>query len=273
MENKEGIVEEICNYIRRNASSDLSLAALEKRFGISRFTIQKTFKEIMGITPRKYAEECRIHGLKKNLRDGQVVPGAVYRTGYNSQSWLYSDAASKLGMLPSSYRNGGEGETIRYLTAECDLGCIMVAETDAGICALSIADDEESLLESLRKEYGKADLVRSDLVKERMDAVLDYFKGQLLNLPVAVRGTDFQRRVWAAIMSIPYGETRTYNDIADSIGKPRAYRAVANACASNPVPLIVPCHRVVRKDGGMGGYALGVERKRFLLNMEKERSG
>lgn len=272
MMSKTGMVEQICDYIRGNISDDLSLTALEKKFGVSRFTILRSFKEVMGITPRKYVEECRIHKLKQNLSDGQVLPNAVYSTGYNSQSWLYEDALSKLGMLPSSYRDKGSGETIRYDISRCRLGYILLAETDFGICALSIADTEEALINSLKREYSKASIVRSEDVEPRMRKVLEYFDGQMLNLPVTVAGSEFQRRVWTAILSIPYGETRSYNEVAEMIGSPKAYRAVANACASNPVPLIVPCHRVVRKNGEMGGYALGVERKKYLLKMESENS-
>lgn len=268
--NKAQLVEQICNYIRSNASSDLSLDRLETRFGLSKYSLHRTFREIMGITPRKYLEECRINLLKRNLREGEPLPGAVYSTGYNSQSWLYRDGSSKLGMLPSSYRNGGKGATVRYLTEKCDLGFILVAETDFGICALSIADSENELVDYLKSEFPEADIVRSEEVRGRMDSVISYFDGQLLNLPVEVGGTEFQRRVWSAIRTIPYGETRTYNQIAEMVGKPKAYRAVANACGANPVPLIIPCHRVIRKDGTIGGYALGTHRKEFLLELERK---
>ncbi len=263
------LVEEMCNYIRGNATSGLSLAALEEKFSLSRYTLHRLFKQVMGITPRKYMEECRINLLKRNLREGEVMPNAVYRTGYNSHSWLYSDASSKLGMLPSTYRNGGKGAVVQYLTAECDLGHLLVAQTEHGICSLTIADSEDDLLKFIRREFPKAEIVRSESARPRLDSVIDYFHGQLLNLPVEVGGTSFQRRVWAAIRTIPYGETKTYNEIAELIGKPTAYRAVANACGANPVPLIVPCHRVVRKDGGLGGYGMGIDRKKYLLEMEK----
>ncbi len=270
--NKAQLVEHICNFIRSNASSDLSLEALESRFGLSRYSLQKIFREIMGITPRKYLEECRINLLKRNLREGEPLPNAVYKTGYNSQSWLYTDSKSKLGMLPSKYRNGGKGATIRFLTDKCELGHLLVAETDHGICTLSIADSEKELTDYLKREFPRADIIKSEEVRGRINSVIEYFDGQLLNLPVEVGGTEFQRRVWAAIKTIPYGETRTYNQIAEMVGKPKAYRAVANACGANPVPLIIPCHRVVRKDGTMGGYALGTHRKKSLLQMEKKYS-
>lgn len=270
---KSDLVESICNFIRSNPSGDVSLHALESRFGTSRFSIQKTFKEVMGISPRKYAEECRILLLKRNLKEDEPIPRAVYRTGYNSHSWLYGTQSSKLGMTPSSYRKGGQGATIYYLTAKCKLGYLLVAETRYGICSLNLGHDEDTLVSFLLKEFPKANVVRSEKVRGRLDSVLGYFEGQLLSLPVDVVGTEFQKRVWSALLMIPYGETRSYQQVAEMIGSPNAVRAVANACASNPVPLIIPCHRVVRKDGGLGGYGLGVGRKKYILEMEKSNSG
>lgn len=159
--------------------------------------------------------------------------------------------------------------TINYLIERSKLGYLLVAETSYGICSVSIADSEEQLISSLKREFPQGKVLRSEKVRKRLKSVLDYFEGQLLNLPVDVNGTDFQKRVWSAIASIPYGETRSYNQIAEMIGKPKAYRAVANACGANPVPLIIPCHRVIRKDGSIGGYGLGPERKRYLLEMER----
>ena len=269
---KSDLVEAICNFIRSDPSRNLSLHSLESRFKVNRFTIQKTFKEIMGISPRKYAEECRILLLKRNLKAEQPIPKAIYQAGYNSHSWLYEKSASKLGMAPSSYRRGGEGAIIRYLTSRCRLGYVLVAETRHGICSLSLADKKSELVLALNKEYPNAVIERSESVSKSLKAVLDYFDGQLLNLPIDVIGTEFQKRVWSALSKIPYGETRSYHQVAEMIGKPKAVRAVANACASNPVPLIIPCHRVVRKDGSLGGFALGIERKEYLISMEKTNS-
>ena len=269
---KSDLVESICKFIKSNPSRNVSLHTLETRFGMSRFYIQKTFKEVMGISPRKYAEECRILLLKKNLKEDQPIPRAVYKAGYNSHSWLYGAQSSKLGMTPSSYRKGGKGATIFYLTARCKLGYPLVAETKYGICSLSLADDEDTLVSFLGKEFPNADIVRSEQVRGRLNSVLDYFEGQLLSLPLDIIGTEFQKRVWSALLNIPYGETRSYHQVAEMIGSPKAVRAVANACASNPVPLIIPCHRVVRKDGGLGGYGLGVGRKKYILEMEKSHS-
>jgi len=266
------IVEKVSSYIRENPSSGLSLESLEKTFQISRYTIQKAFMEIMGISPRKYVEECRIHVLKQNIRKGDPVPRAIYNVGYNSQNWLYRDPSSKLGMSLSAYRNGGKGVEIRYLTAPCKLGYLIVAETDRGICSVSMADSPEQLVEHLKQEFPNATMTDSESVRKSIAAILDYFEGKMLKLPLDIDGTEFQKRVWAAISRIPYGETKSYNRIAEEIGMPNAYRAVANACGANPVPLIVPCHRVIRKNGGLGGYGMGIGRKEYLLKMEKAKS-
>ncbi|MGC8515972.1 MAG: bifunctional transcriptional activator/DNA repair enzyme AdaA [Thermoplasmata archaeon] len=263
------LVDTVSAYIKENTSGNLSLKVLEDRFHVNRFTIQRAFMDVLGISPRKYAEECRIMRLKDNIRKGEPVTRAIYNSGYNSQNWLYRDSTSKLGMTPSEYRKGGIGIQIRYLISESRLGFILVAETDKGICSVSMSDKLEELVRQLSSEFPNATLLESTQVRDRMNAVLEYLEGGELNLPVDVNGTEFQKRVWAAISRIPYGETRSYNKIAEEIGMPKAYRAVANACGANPVPLIVPCHRVIRKDGGLGGYGMGIERKKYLLAMEK----
>ena len=265
---KMKLVEQVCDFIRSRPSADLSLKSLESEFKISRYIIQRAFKDLLGISPRKYVEECRILLLKRNLRRGRSMPGAVYDTGYSSHSWLYGNAESKLGMSTDDYRRGGKGARISYQTARTVLGWLLVAQTDHGICSVKISPNEDALLSSLFEEYPMASIQRSDSVSARLEAVIAYLKGGKITLPFDVGGTDFQRRVWSAILAIPYGQTRTYDDIARSIGMPKAYRAVANACGANPVPLVIPCHRVIRKDGKIGGYGLGVEKKKFLLEME-----
>ena len=266
---KSRLVDLISTYIKENTSGNLSLKFLEERFQVNKFSIQRAFMDVLGISPRKYAEECRIMRLKDNIRKGEPVTRAIYNSGYNSQNWLYRDSKSKLGMTPSEYRKGGAGIQIRYLISESKLGFVLVAETDRGICSVSMADTHEQLIGQLSSEFNKATLLQSEEVRNRMNAILEYLEGKKLNLPVDVHGTEFQKRVWAAISRIPYGETRSYNKVAEEIGMPQAYRAVANACGANPVPLIVPCHRVIRKDGGLGGYGMGIERKKYLLAMEK----
>lgn len=269
----ESLVENVCNYIRTHPSSDVSLSGLEREFGVDRYTLHRTFRSVMGVTPRKYVEECRIQLVKRKLRVGETGTVAVYSSGYNSPSWLYGSGGSKLGMSPATYRRGGEGARIFYETAACPLGMLLVAMTGYGICSVSMADTDEQLVSFLGREYPKAEISRSDVARQNLESVQAFFKGQLASLPLDIDGTAFQRRVWASIMAIPFGSTVTYSELACRIGRPGAHRAVANACASNPVPLVVPCHRVVRKDGGMGGYALGSERKELLLRMESSGDG
>jgi AraC family transcriptional regulator of adaptative response/methylated-DNA-[protein]-cysteine methyltransferase len=266
---KSKLVDLVSTYIKEHTSENLSLEALGARFQVNKYVIQRAFMDILGISPRKYAEECRIMRLKDNIRKGEPIPRAIYNCGYKSQNWLYRDSTSKLGMTPSENRKGGKGIQIRYISSESRLGFIMVAETDKGICSVNMADTPDQLLRQLASEFPNATLFESDAVRNSMNAILNYLEGKKLNLPVDVHGTEFQKRVWAAISRIPYGETMSYNKIAQVIGMPKAYRAVANACGANPVPLIVPCHRVIRKDGSLGGYGMGLERKRYLLDMEK----
>ena len=263
------LVEEVCSYIRNNPSSRMTLAGLGGRFGVSPFFLQRTFVEVMGISPRRYLEECRIKLLKLKLAKGEPVIGALRRTGYSSQSWLYKDSRAKLGMTPANYRAGGVGRRVIYSIGETKLGRLLVAATNKGICSVNVSDDEDKLLSALRQEYPKARIVRSREADHLLQGVRDHLKGQEVRLPLDIRGTDFQLRVWAAIQRIPLGATRSYSDVAEMVGKPKAIRAVANACGSNPVPLIIPCHRVIRKDGTVGGYGLGTHRKEMLLSTER----
>jgi AraC family transcriptional regulator, regulatory protein of adaptative response / methylated-DNA-[protein]-cysteine methyltransferase len=266
------LVRQVCEYIQTNLEKKLTLLSIGIRFRTSPYQVQRTFKQVMGVSPRAYAEECRIRRLKTQLRNGDTVSSAVYRTGYGSQSWLYHDSTVKLGMTPATYRRGGEGMDIGYFVGSCPLGRLLVAATEHGICTLNVGDDDQDLIESLKEEYPNATIRRSEEAMELFEGVMKFFSGQQLSLPLDVRGTDFQRRVWRALQVIPYGETCSYGDVAEMLGDRASVRAVANACAANPVPLIIPCHRVVRKDGSLGGYRLGVERKRSLLEHERPRS-
>lgn len=262
------LASELCDFMRANFSRKLTLATLATQFGVSPYYLQRTFKRTVGVSPRQYLEEYRISKLKTYLSKGKPVIGAMYGTGYNSQSWLYRNSTRKLGMTPGTYRRGGVGMRIGYLTDSSPLGRLLVAATEYGICAVSLADSDEELVAALQREYPKATILKSEDVRRLLKEVLKFFQGQLLSLPLDLRGTDFQRKVWAALQTIPYGSTSSYSDVARMVGKPRAVRAVANACGDNPVPLIIPCHRVIRKDGSLGGYGLGVHRKRQLLAME-----
>ena len=267
------LVKDVCDFIQRDSTGKLTLAALGIRFGVSPYHLQRTFKRVMGVSPRRYVEEIRISRLKAYLRKGEPVVGATYKTGYNSQNWLYKSSTSKLGMTPGTYRRGGAGMRIGYLVGPSRLGRLLVAATEYGICAVSVGDSDKSLLDALHREYPRAEISESGYVKAFHEDVSKYYDGQLKRLPVDLRGTDFQLKVWAAIQTIPYGSTRSYSDVAKLIGRPSAVRAVANACGDNPVPLIIPCHRVIRNDGSLGGYGLGIRRKRLLLAREHQISG
>jgi AraC family transcriptional regulator, regulatory protein of adaptative response / methylated-DNA-[protein]-cysteine methyltransferase len=263
------LVEGVCNYIRANSGSRITLQSLGERFGLSPFHLQRVFSDVMGMSPRKYLEECRLNELRLRLARGEPVLNALRGTGYSSQSWLYEDSRTRLGMTPGTYRNGAPGTLITYATGDSSLGRLMVAATEHGICSVKVGRNDGELLRSLQREFPKARIVRGSKARRFLDALNNHLSGQETKFPVDVRGTDFQLRVWIALRDIPLGETRSYSDVARIIGEPKAVRAVANACASNPVPLIIPCHRVIRKDGSLGGYGLGIARKKILLSTER----
>ncbi len=265
-------VKRACECIRRKQGNRITLAALAAEVGVSEAHLQRTFKGVMGLTPRQYQEACRVERLKQRLREGEPVTRAVHGVGYGSTSWLYKDANAKLGMTPGAYRRAGEGMRIRYRIVDSPLGRLLVARTEHGVCHLSLGDGDEEQVEALRGEYPAAEITREEGEPDRWTReVLDYLAGRVTRLgdiPLDVAGTDFQRRVWRELQAIPRGSTRSYEDVARSMGRPTAARAVSGACAANPVSLIIPCHRVVRKGGGLGGYRWGVERKRRLLEAE-----
>jgi AraC family transcriptional regulator of adaptative response/methylated-DNA-[protein]-cysteine methyltransferase len=269
MGTKTELVKRICDYIRANSSSRITLHSLGAHFEISPFHLQRIFSDVMGMSPRRYLEECRLTELRSNLSKGEPVINALRRTGYSSQSWLYEDSRTRLGMTPATYRNGAAGTAIAYATGDSTLGRLLVASTEHGVCSVKAGRNDEELLRDLRKEFPRAQISKGKKATRFLEALRDHLSGQEVKLPVDVRGTDFQLKVWMALNDIPLGETRTYSDVAQMIGKPRAVRAVANACASNPVPLILPCHRVIRKDGSLGGYGLGIGRKKTLLQAER----
>jgi len=267
------LVRNICDYIRENSTSRITLRSLGERFGLSQFHLQRVFSEVMGMSPRKYLEECRLSELRLRLARGEPVLNALRGTGYSSQSWLYEDSRTRLGMTPATYRNGAPGTVIVYATGDSPLGRLLVAATEHGVCSVKAGRDDAELLRALLKEFPKARVVKGRKAGRFLGALNDHLNGQEVKLPVDVRGTDFQLRVWIALRGIPLGETRSYSDVAEMIGEPKAVRAVANACASNPVPLIIPCHRVIRKDGSLGGYGLGISRKKALLSKEMKLAG
>ncbi len=250
-----------------------TLAELGDTVGMSPAHLQRVFKRVLGISPRQYADALRLERLKSRLQQGEKIVGAMYDAGYGSTSRLYEKAPRQLGMTPAAYRRGGQGERIRYTVVPSALGPILVAATARGLCRVGLGRTGPQLVAGLQLEFPKAS-VKEDTraLHAWVKALVDYLDGErpLPEIPVDVRATAFQRRVWEALRKIPYGETRSYAEIARRIGRPRAVRAVANACARNPVPLFVPCHRVVRKNGDLGGYGGGVKRKERLLAIEKK---
>lgn len=264
------LVREVCAYLDAHLDTTITLADLSKRFHISPFHLQRVFKRVVGVSPRQYADAQRVAQFKSRLKDGSTVTTALYDAGYSSSSQLYP---GQLGMKPTDYQRGGEGLAIDYVTAPCQLGYVLVAATERGVCAIELGDSPETLVASLQREFPAAEIncadSREDMV-EWLHKVLEHIAGDQprLDLPLDVRATAFQRRVWEALRAIPYGSTRSYSEIAQVIGQPTAARAVARACATNPTALVVPCHRVVRENGDLGGYKWGIERKQRILDTE-----
>jgi AraC family transcriptional regulator of adaptative response/methylated-DNA-[protein]-cysteine methyltransferase len=265
------MVEKACRLIESAANGAPSLAELGAELGVSRYHLQRTFKKLLGISPRQYAVAQRINQFKARVREGESVTGAMYEAGYGSSSRLYEQAGAELGMTPASYSGGGAGAHIKYAVAACDLGHILVAATERGLCAVRLGESGLELESMLRAEFPLAEISEDPPALGRyLEAILGHLAGRQtgLDLPLDVRATAFQRRVWETLRRIPYGSTRSYREVASAIGQPTATRAVARACAANPVALVTPCHRVIREDGHLGGYRWGLERKRKLLAQE-----
>jgi AraC family transcriptional regulator of adaptative response/methylated-DNA-[protein]-cysteine methyltransferase len=265
------MVKAMCRYIEQHLDEPLTLARLGSEFHQSPFHLQRTFKRVLGITPRAYADSCRVNQLKDNLRAGHSVTRSMYDAGYSSSSRLYERTASQLGMTPDKYRRGAIAAPIRYTFADSPLGRMLIAATDKGICAIQFANSDGELEQGLRHEFPFAIRKRDDDAMQAWKKdLLRQMHGQRVNaaLPLDIQATAFQRRVWSHLQSIPFGATRSYATVAKAIGQPTASRAVARACATNPVAVAIPCHRVVSKSGDMGGYRWGVERKKALLDLE-----
>lgn len=269
---KREIVVKVTDIIRRNYAKRIDVPALSRMAGVETKKISKAFLQTMGITPKKYLEELRIIKLKEKLSTGQNVDNAIQEIGHSSLSWLYSNPYSRLGMSPSTYRNGGRGEILSYAIKESRFGILAIAFTKRGICAVCLSDNREDAINFLKKEYPRAEFVESGDENHYLEGILKYLNGSDVNIPLDIEGTEFQKKVWSAIRKIPYGSTVTYSELASCIGSPNSVRAVANACATNPVPLIVPCHRVIRKNGELGGYRLGLDRKKKILEHENSTS-
>jgi AraC family transcriptional regulator of adaptative response/methylated-DNA-[protein]-cysteine methyltransferase len=265
-------IQRACVYLA-NVEGQPSLTVLARRIGGSPYHLQRNFKRILGVTPREFADAARLKKMKRQLRAGIDVTSAVLDAGYGSSSRFYERAAKRLGMTPSQYKRGAADSQISYTVVASPLGKLLVAATDRGVCAIQLGEREDDLARSLASEYPAA-TIRKDqgaLAKWTKD-VLDHLGGRLprLDLPLDLRATAFQWQVWKALSAIPRGETRSYADVASAIGRPGAVRAVARACAANPVALAIPCHRVVPRAGGVGGYRWGSERKRKLLERERQ---
>ena len=267
------LVERVRDYIDTHVDEPLPLARLATEAGVSPAHLQRTFTRIVGLSPKQYQEQRRVGALKSALRDGRTVSSATYEAGFGSGRRVYEAADEALGMTPGTYRRRGTGATIHYTAVPTTLGLLLVAVTERGICSVSLGDDEETLVAALRAELPAAELVRASDAHDRLvDAVVAHVEGRALasDLPLDVRATSFQWQVWRALQRIPEGATRSYQEIARELGRPSAARAVARACASNRIAVLIPCHRVVRGDGALGGYRWGVTRKAALLARESE---
>lgn len=253
-------------------SEDLySLDDLAEEVGLSSYHLQRSFKEIIGVSPKKYSEAKRMERFKSELREGGDVTAAMYDAGFGSSSRLYEKAAESMGMTPAAYKKGGQGVTINYWITDCELGRILVARTIKGLCSVAFADDDASLEETLNTEYPNAEIVKdAKVLKGFVDEIMKHLSGEKkrLDLPLDIQATAFQMRVWDLLRKIPYGETVTYSQIAEKLGDTKKVRAVAQACANNRVAVVIPCHRVIGKSGRLSGYRWGVSRKEKLLAAE-----
>ena len=269
------IVQRVCRYIETQDETSITLADLGQHVGISAFHLQRVFKKVMGITPRQYADACRIGKFKTRVRESGSVTGAMYDAGFSSSSRLYTRAPAELGMTPATYGRGGRGATINYTITPCSLGLLLVAATERGVCAVKLGDSDAGLSADLAKEYPSAEIRRAEsILNEPVEELLNYLSGKHpdLQLPLDIQATAFQWQVWENLRAIPYGETRSYGEVAKTMGRPTAVRAVARACATNPVALVIPCHRVIREDKSLGGYRWGLDRKKKLLETEQTAS-
>lgn len=279
-------VDKLCRYLEENIDRLVTLDELAEQAGASKFTVQRMFVRVLGVSAAEYQRELRARKLKHalngkasagkgtsgksttNARGAKDVTEAIYEAGYSSPSRAYEGAAARLGMSPGQYRSDGRGMQIRYATVKSALGQLLVAATNKGLCAVTLGDDPAEMEQSLREQFPAAEVTRDESLTRTARQVLAGERAATAELPLDVRATAFQLRVWQALKNIPRGETRSYSQVARAIGQPTAVRAVARACATNPVAVVVPCHRVVGSDGKLTGYRWGVERKKKLLEME-----
>ena len=269
-------IERACELLARESERRVTLRALGRHIGATSFQAQRQFKRITGLTPREYADAVRLDRLKHDLRKGARVTTALYDAGYGSSSRLYERAPARLGMTPAAYSRGGAGVALHYASVDSPIGRVLVAATARGVCAIKIGSDAGTLLRELQDEFPRAAIAADEgRLESATRQIVAHLAGRrpALQLPLDVRATAFQWQVWRQLMAIPYGATRSYAEVAKAIGRPGAARAVARACASNPVALLVPCHRVVPAAGGTGGYRWGAKRKATLLDRERKGAG
>ena len=271
------LVRRACDIMEEREGEPVTLAELAEALEVSPWHLQRVFKKATGVSPRDYADAKRAERFRSGLKSGDSIAGATYEAGYGSSSRVYEGARWQLGMTPASYAKGGRGAEIVYDIVDSPLGRLLVAATDKGVCFVSLDMKDAGLVENLEKEFPEArSLTRdSETIGPALELLVAYLAGETpnLDLPLDIQATAFQRRVWQELIAIPPGETRSYSEIAEAIGVPGARRAVGRACATNPVAIIVPCHRVVRGDGAVGNYRWGVQRKEALLAKEAMAAG
>ena len=275
------LVRKVCKYIQERpdqieqsgrSDSVPTLAEMGQAVGSSPSHLQRVFKETTGVTPRQYASAWRLDRFKAIIKGGQSISTALYEAGFSSPSRWYETSEEQLGMSPGAYSKGGQGMNIYHTLVACPMGRLLVAATDKGVCSVKLGNSDEALKENLQSEFPSATHQQDGGHLAIWTAeILSYLDGEKtgLDLPLDIQATAFQQQVWQALREIPYGETRTYQQVAENMGKGNASRAVGTACGANPVALVVPCHRVLRKDGGLGGYSWGLDRKQSLLDMEQ----
>lgn len=266
-------VARLCRYLAAHRDRAVTLADLARIAKSSPFTIQRKFTRVLGVSPREYQAQLRASEVRRSLSEpGASVTDSIYQAGYGSSSRFYEQAAGSLGMSPTRFRERGLNETIRFATAPCELGLLLVAATDRGVCSVMLGDQPAALEQLLRQQFRAASVVPDATgMAEQVGAILAAMTDHPAagDIPLDVRATAFQARVWQALLQIPRGQTRSYAELAKAVGQPTAVRAVARACATNPVAIAVPCHRVIGSNGSLSGYRWGVERKKTLLAMEQ----
>ena len=273
VDSKVELVQRVCRLLDASQTETVKLTDLAADAGVSTFHLQRTFKRIMGISPLQYQKARRFGNFKTLVREGEPVTQALYDSGFNSSSRLYEHAPSELGMTPATYGRGGLGTNINYTTVASPFGRLLVAVTQRGVCAVRLGDTDAEVEKDLRAEFPAATIRRDDsALREPVKKILNHLtnKEPQLDLPLDIRSTAFQRQVWEQLRAIPYGQTVSYGEVAKALGKPGAVRAVGRACATNPVALVIPCHRVVREDQSLGGYRWGLERKQKLIDHERK---